>query len=88
MALEPVINAQPTPCNLPWPDHAWDDPDDDGHQCAGCGADSVWKCDPAAHNIGAWLREHDPAWAQVLTPGRTFELPEGRIHLDPQHRND
>jgi hypothetical protein len=71
MAVEPVITSQPNPCNLPWPDHEWDDPDNDGHQCAGCGADSVWKCDPAAHQIGEHLRG--------------LGIPEGRIHLAPKH---
>lgn len=31
------------------PDHAWNDPDGDGHDCADCAPDSVWKCDEAAH---------------------------------------
>jgi hypothetical protein len=53
---QPVVAEQPTPCNVPWPDHPWDDPDEDGHNCAGCNPDSIWKCDPASHNIGEWLR--------------------------------
>lgn len=31
------------------PDHWWHDPDGDGHNCAFCSGNSIWKCDPAAH---------------------------------------
>lgn len=34
----------------PRPDHPWNDPDGDGHNCVGCSPDSIWKCDWAAHN--------------------------------------
>jgi len=31
------------------PLHVWNDPDADGHNCADCPTDSMWKCDEAAH---------------------------------------
>lgn len=31
------------------PLHVWNDPDGDGHNCADCPTDSMWKCDEAAH---------------------------------------
>jgi hypothetical protein len=46
----------PKPCVREWPDHEWDDPDEDGHDCQGCDPDSTWRCDKAAHNIADWLR--------------------------------
>jgi hypothetical protein len=80
MAVASVFTAanmpaeQPTPCHVPWPDHAWDDPDDDGHQCAGCGIDSVWKCDPAAHKIGEHLRQLGTrAGRIILDDGTVYE---------------
>lgn len=33
----------------PKPLHVWNDPDGDGHNCADCAPDSMWKCDEAAH---------------------------------------
>jgi len=33
----------------PKPLHVWNDPDGDGHNCADCGPESIWKCDAAAH---------------------------------------
>lgn len=34
------------------PTHYWNDPDGDGHNCAMCSSDSIWKCDRAAHPEG------------------------------------
>lgn len=31
------------------PDHPWNDPDGDGHNCVNCPSSSIWKCDEAAH---------------------------------------
>ncbi len=33
----------------PRPLHVWNDPDGDGHDCAACAPDSMWKCDEDAH---------------------------------------
>ena len=34
------------------PDHPWNDPDSDGHDCVDCDPMSIWKCDRAAHPGG------------------------------------
>lgn len=34
------------------PIHPWNDPDGDGHNCADCPPDSMWKCDRDAHLNG------------------------------------
>lgn len=36
------------------PLHAWNDPNDDGHDCANCAPDSTWKCDRDAHLNGPY----------------------------------
>lgn len=64
MAKPDPVAAIPKPCISTWPDHPWDDPDDDGHNCTGCAPDSVWKCDRAGHRIGDWLREQDLPWVK------------------------
>ena len=33
----------------PKPLHVWNDPDHDGHNCADCSPESMWKCDESAH---------------------------------------
>jgi len=31
------------------PQHFWNDPDNDGHDCIDCMPGSIWRCDKAAH---------------------------------------
>lgn len=31
------------------PNHPWNDPDGDGHNCVDCPSSSIWKCDEDAH---------------------------------------
>lgn len=32
-----------------YPQHPWNDPDNDGHNCVDCYPESIWKCDRYAH---------------------------------------
>lgn len=50
------------------PLHVWNDPDGDGHNCADCPSDSIWKCDEAAHSQSIL-----PDVTPIL--GLTFETP-------------
>jgi hypothetical protein len=48
----PVTPAVDAGLDVERPTHPWNDPDDDGHDCADCPSDSMWKCDRLAHPLG------------------------------------
>jgi hypothetical protein len=53
----------------PKPDHKWNDPDEDGHDCADCAPDSMWKCDRFVHLLGGMRSAYD-----LLSPEQQSSL--------------
>lgn len=78
----------------PKPTHPWNDPDDDGHDCADCPDVSMWKCDRWAHPMyrtdhnhesGRTPRHHDDCPACVENRAIQARQDRGERHerVDP-----
>src|SRR5258707_243619 len=71
------------------PTHHWNDPDGDGHNCADCASDSMWKCDAAAH-VPGHARITDPTCPacierHVAAILDSIPLPTPKAQAGPDH---